>query len=123
MPRISRSVPLFRALLALVLCLASLACAELPFGLGGQDVRTMYVGPQLVDCMGSGPRTCMLVKTHPDAEWQLFYDGIEGFTFEPGFTYVLRVAVRRIDNPPADGSSLAYHLVKVLEKRPETAQD
>ena len=123
MPRISRSVPLFRTALALVLCLASLACAELPFGLGGQDVRTMYVGPQLVDCVGSGPQKCMLVKARPDAEWGLFYDGIEGFTFEPGYTYVLRVAVRRIENPPADGSSRAYRLVELVEKKPETAQD
>ena len=123
MPRISRSIPLFRTALALVLCMAALGCAELPFGLGGQDVRTMYVGPRQVDCVGVAPQKCMLVKESPDAEWGLFYDGIEGFTYEPGFTYVLRVAVRRIENPPADGSSRAYRLVKVLEKRPEIAHD
>jgi hypothetical protein len=47
---------------------------------------------------------------------QAFYDHIEGSHYEPGFQYVLRVAERHVQNPPADGSSLAYRLIAILAK-------
>jgi heat shock protein HslJ len=58
----------------------------------------------------------MQVREDPNGEWQLFYNPIEGFTFEPGFTYELRVNVATIANPPADGSSLKYTLVEVVSQ-------
>jgi heat shock protein HslJ len=59
---------------------------------------------------------CYQVKEDPDAEWQLFYDQIEGFEWEPGYTYELRVAVHQVENPPADASSLSYELIEVVDK-------
>ena len=58
------------------------------------------------------------MREHPDTAWALFYDSIEGFEFEPGCEYTVRVAIRRVDNPPADGSSLAYRLLAILRKAP-----
>ena len=82
-----------------------------PEGVEGQaEMKTLYVGSELVDCVGVAPMECMQVRADPSGEWQLFYDQIEGFTFEPGFTYELRVNVATIANPPADGSSLKYTL-------------
>ena len=48
--------------------------------------------------------------------WNLFYSQIEGFSYEPGYEYVLQVRKEKIDNPPADGSSIRYRLVKVVSK-------
>ena len=81
-------------------------------------VRTevMQVAAFRVDCVGVGPQTCMQVRHHDDEPWSLFYDGIEGFTHEAGFAYELLVAVYRVPNPPADGSSVAYRLVKKLKR-------
>lgn len=45
--------------------------------------------------------------------WNRFYDGIEGFNYVPGKIYNLSVKVEKINNPPADGSSLKYTLLKV----------
>ena len=59
---------------------------------------------------------CLQVRERPDAPWHLFYDVIEGFTYEPGYQYALRVAVRVVPNPPADGSSVAYRLLAILTK-------
>jgi hypothetical protein len=78
----------------------------------------MDVAPARVACMGVGPQECFRVRERPDTVWTLLYDGIEGFSFEAGFEYTLRVAVRTVRNPPADGSSLAYRLVAVLRKSP-----
>jgi heat shock protein HslJ len=59
---------------------------------------------------------CMQVKNAPEGEWEFFYDQIEGFTYEPGFEYELRVNKVEVANPPADGSSLRYELVAVVNK-------
>ena len=46
----------------------------------------------------------------------MFYDQIEGFDYKEGHTYKLEVNVSKIENPPADGSSLKYKLVKLIYK-------
>ncbi len=80
--------------------------------------QTLYVNSELVDCEGAGPQKCMQVRRAPDEDWELFYDQIEGFTFEPGFTYELQVRVTPAQHVPADASSLRYTLVEVIDKSP-----
>ena len=89
---------------------------------GESDVVTMYVGPELVECTGVAPQTCMQVKYSPDEAYQLFYNQIEGFTYEPGYNYELKVMVTDVENPPADGSSLKYTLVEEVSKTPAGAE-
>lgn len=60
------------------------------------------------------------IKTGTDGEFQNFYEGIDGYTHQPGIRNVLRVKRYTIKNPPADGSSLAYKLDMVVES--ETAK-
>ncbi|MBK5192246.1 MAG: DUF4377 domain-containing protein [Flavobacteriaceae bacterium] len=42
--------------------------------------------------------------------WFKFYNTIEGFDYQPGYIYDIKVVVEQVDNPPADGSSLKYTL-------------
>ena len=88
--------------------------------LSGPDERviTMDVAAQRVPCMGIVPQECLSVRQEQDTAWTLFYDPIDGFQFESGFEYTIRVAVRTVSNPPADGSSLAYRLLEILRKVP-----
>lgn len=80
-------------------------------------IETLYVNRELVDCEGgAGPQKCLQVRRRPDELWELFYGEIEGFSFEPGFTYQLRVDVEEVDNPPPDASSLRYALVEIVDK-------
>jgi hypothetical protein len=98
---------------------ASTACRSAPAPTEpAMGVLTLEVAPAAVPCVGVGPRECLQVRTERDAPWQLFYDPIAGFTFEPGHSYVLRVAWHHVPNPPADGSSRAYSLLRVLSKVP-----
>lgn len=78
----------------------------------------MYVASELADCVGVVPMKCFRVRYAPDDEWQLFYDEIIGFDFEPGFDYELSVEVTEVADPPADASSLRYELLDVLAKTP-----
>lgn len=83
--------------------------------------KTLYVGAELVDCVGVGPMQCMLVKENLEDEYQFFYSEIEGFTFEPGYTYELRVLVEPVANAPADASSLKYTLIEIVGQEPVAA--
>jgi heat shock protein HslJ len=99
-------------LLVLMTAMALSACA--PFGRSGQ--KTIYVGPYLVDCTGVAPQKCMLVKEDPKDDWTYFYDQIQGFDYEPGYEYELVVQEEKVENPPADASSLQWTLVEVVSK-------
>ncbi|MDH3203353.1 MAG: DUF4377 domain-containing protein [Nitrosopumilus sp.] len=81
-----------------------------------EETKTMFVGPELVDCVGVGPQKCMMVKESADSDWMNFYNKIQGFEFVPGYEYKLRVNVSEVKNPPADASSLKYDLVEVVSK-------
>jgi hypothetical protein len=86
--------------------------------LDGDTALTLDVAEARVLCMGVGPQFCLLVRSEPGAEYGLFYDWIEGFDYEPGYRYRLRVAQTKVEDPPADGSSFAYRLLRVESKQP-----
>jgi heat shock protein HslJ len=87
-----------------------------------QTTKTLYIGDHLIDCVGVGPQKCMLVKENSDDDFTNFYGAIEGFDYEEGYNYILKVGIETIKNPPADGSSLKYSLIKILEKEKTTQE-
>lgn len=105
-----------------VALLAACGAPDTGGGAGGSadagTVETLFVGPELKDCMGVAPMQCMQVAPSAEGPWSLFYSEIEGFRYEPGFTYELRVRKETVANPPADGSSLRYTLVEQVAKLP-----
>jgi len=78
----------------------------------------LIVADHLENCVGVGPQSCMLVKEKPKDEWTYFYDQIEGFKYEEGFTYELLVNEIPVPNPAADASSLRYELKNIVSKTP-----
>ena len=92
---------------------------------------TMYVSSETGESYGfnSTPEECMLVKfDNPNGEWeQLGLYRIQGFTYVKGHEYELRVKMTTLANPPADGYSRKYSLVKIVQdklvKSPETPTD
>jgi len=109
--RVTRS--LRRVLLAVGVAVGGLGCGS---SLTEPEIITLFVAPQTVECVGVGPRTCLQVRESPDEEWHNFFEGVDGFEFEPGFYYELRVARYRVENPPADASSFRYVLLEVVSK-------
>lgn len=83
----------------------------------------------LFDTNAEYPIECMLVKEEGgNGQWQnLVFGTIEGFTYEKGHAYELKVRKTILANPPADGSNCRYKLIEILEDRtvtePETPED
>jgi hypothetical protein len=110
---------IIKKLPVVLLALASLsACKNLTAASGGE---ILYIDSKIVDCVGVAPRKCLLTRTDENADWLFFYDQIEGFEYEAGYRYKLRIVITPVDNPPADASSLHYKLIEVLEKSPAPA--
>lgn len=83
----------------------------------------------LFDTNAEFPIECMLVKEEGgDGQWKsLVFGAIEGFTYEKGHAYELKVRKTILANPPADGSNCRYKLIEILEDRtvtePETPEE
>ncbi len=83
------------------------------------EVVMMFVGPTQADCVGVGPMKCLLVKEgSAEGPYLMFYNDIKGFDFEEGYHYELRVRKTNVENAPADGSSIAFELVELVDKTP-----
>lgn len=97
-------------MLMLLLSVTSMAFA--------QETIKMQVKESKVHCTGVGPMACLQVKTAKEKEWTYFYNNIEGFDFEPGYRYKLKVEKTKHEgNLPADASAYTYKLKKVVYKK------
>jgi Domain of unknown function (DUF4377) len=82
---------------------------------GNQNEKTMLISAETRPCQaGEMQMDCMLVKWNKEQkEWGNFSSPIEGFTYEKGTEYELTINEEKVENPPADGSSIKYTLVKI----------
>lgn len=64
----------------------------------------------------------MLVKEQSATEWQpLVMGGIEGFEYEQGHAYELKVRKTTLANPPQDGANRTYRLIEIInDTQPDT---
>ena len=109
----TRPPPLRLAVIAAVILLAAtlplLACSE-----PGEKVTLLVtVGSELEDCEGVPSMKCLVVNG------ELFYDTIEGFDYQEGYYYRLRIVREDLypeEEPPQDASRYEYRLVEVLSE-------
>ena len=71
--------------------------------------------PPIDEWDAKGVAEALIASAHPGAPWELHYGDIEGFDWKMGVEYVLRVRETTVARPPADGSSLRWTLVEVLD--------
>ncbi|WNJ19525.1 META domain-containing protein [Pontibacter sp. G13] len=78
--------------------------------------KTVFVGPTKVNCVGVGPMKCLQIRYHPDEEWKMYYQDIDGFSHQEGVEYELLVEEYVIPNPPADGSNKGMKLIRIVNQ-------
>ncbi|HEV7350580.1 DUF4377 domain-containing protein [Telluribacter sp.] len=71
-------------------------------------------------CVGAhGPMECLQIQEGElvgTQQWHFFYEQIEGFTYQEGYIYTMRVRKETLRSPPADGSSIKYSLLELVSK-------
>ncbi len=91
-------------------------CVLLFFSCAKEDEKTIFINDIMVNCVGVSPQKCFQIKENESDPWYNYYGNIEGFDFEPGYTYKLKVRVVKVENPAADQLSEAFVLLDVLKK-------
>nr|WP_269781582.1 DUF4377 domain-containing protein [Nocardia bovistercoris] len=76
------------------------------------------VAPDTMTCTGVATKQCLQIRRSPNGAWELFYDTIEGFDFQPGYRYHLKVQQIPVRNPPADAAPVKWKLLTVVDKQP-----
>jgi hypothetical protein len=104
------------ALSLLLLLAAALAGCRSAVGL--PELQQLQIAEVRSACHWPFPSECLLVWNEASQQWHYFGNYIEGFTHEWGTRYVLQVERRRVRNPPADGSDIAYRLRRVVSAEP-----
>ncbi|MCP9200092.1 DUF4377 domain-containing protein [Gramella sp. GC03-9] len=108
-----------------VLLVFSLYSCELIGDLESTSVVQMKVNHYQVTGFGPFPQLVYLIQEGDEIggeDWSYFYDPIEGFEYEPGYIYSLRVRKVKVADPPQDASGFLYILVnqRSKEKVPDT---
>jgi len=83
------------------------------------DVHTYWINSYTVPCEGPGLMQCLQFQKAEEmlyGEWQNMAAKIEGFEFEPGYIYELKVRELPLANTAADASNMKYELVEIIEK-------
>lgn len=77
----------------------------------------MTVNEESRPCRRMIEQTCLLVQKEGVSQWELFYDNIKGFEFEPGYRYeIVVIQTPRPEPVPQDLSRYTYRLDKVISK-------
>lgn len=99
----------------MAMLLVPLGC-ENPFA--SREEFELIVLEQMTQCMNFGMilYPCLNVIQPPETQAYPLYGNIKGFTFEPGIRQRIRVARYRLNNPPMDGSSYEYRLLRVISR-------
>ncbi len=90
-----------------------------------QKTMTLYVSATTGQVNGfqGTPHECLLVKEKGGSQWEpCNFWNLKGFTYEKGYEYELLVTKTTYANPPADGSSFDYTLIKIVSKEAKSTE-
>lgn len=87
------------------------------------EEKVLWINSAKLPCSGVGPMSCLQIQEGDEIQegkWQNFYSNIEGFDYQPGNIYQIKVSIFKLPDPiPADASSLGYRLVEVISQEPD----
>ena len=80
------------------------------------NTKILIIGPYRTTCTGAFEQECYLEFNEEAQKWFFFYDGIDGFDYEPGYIYTLKVSVFEYAYEIQDAGIYDYRLIEVLDK-------
>ena len=85
-------------------------------GMNFSKQTTLIINETKTACEGNPDAKCLLIKKDGAKEFEIFYQGIDGFVFEEGYRQTILVNERHIPNPMIKQTKPIYTLVKVISK-------
>lgn len=82
------------------------------------EEREIDVDSHLSNCSGVGAHQCLRVRSDAAHPWELWYAPINGFVWQPGVKYRLRIRGEPVAHAAADASTMRWTLVEVLRRSP-----
>lgn len=82
----------------------------------GPNTEILIIGPYKTTCIGAFEQACYLEFNEESRQWEFFYDGIQGFEFEPGFIWTLKVSLHEYSGDIQDVGLYEYRLIEVLSQ-------
>ena len=104
-----------RIVIIFVLALLT-ACAEIGELFEQEHTEILVLGPHTQRCFGPFEQDCFMEYNEKAGRWHFFYDGIQGFDFEPGYIYTLEVRLEEREAGLQDVGRYSYHLIKIVDK-------
>ena len=115
---LKKAIILFGLLLAIVPILCMASCTKDNDDVDWSEEKVIEVSPEIVPVYIFGdPNKVdgMLVKI--DGENNTYpIRFIDGFEFETGYAYILKVRITHLANPPQDGYNVRLELVSLISK-------
>lgn len=87
-------------------------------GLKKPDVKqeiNLFIQHYKMPCMAEGVQWCYIIK-NKNGKNELFYDEIEGFQYQWGYSFVLLIEKKMVQKPMEDASFYQYKLIKIVKK-------
>lgn len=109
---------LFAVISLLAACKTTRPNQDAAFFTTNDGIQVLLVANHNRACPGPELSECLLVKAENEQDWKFLRDPIEGFFYEAGYEYKLKVRVHKVLNPAPGGSTNLYNLLEVLEKKP-----
>lgn len=82
---------------------------------GCADTKEVEINHHRAVCFAVAETLCKQTRAPGADHWQHMYEGIGGFLPQWGHRYRITMTTTEVSDPPADGSSIQYDLVEVLE--------
>ena len=89
----------------------------------GDTEEILIIGPYTETCQGFIEQTCFLELNEETQEWELFYESIQGFDYEPGYIWTLKVRLEDRGLEIQDIGRYAYHLVEVVSQKEASSDE
>ena len=90
---------------------------------GEENTQILIIGPYTETCQGFIEQSCFLEFNKEAQEWHFFYENIQGFDYEPGFIWTLKVRLEDRGTEIQDVGRYAYHLVEVVSKEAASSDE
>ena len=111
-------IPITLILLSFIIgCDRGMQIPGIPITPGEEFIEIITIGPYTETCQGFIEQQCYLEFNEESQEWEFFYENIQGFDFEPGFIWTLKVRLKDRGPGIQDVGRYAYHLVGVISKK------